>query len=186
MTLQGLAKAFFSAIEKELGPFDEPFQFHVFPFSAGGNLNFFTVGRGKPFVTYVSCDLFEHPEQKRGSLGRYELLAVCDDEKWCNDILSDIGRQGLHEVFLPGDTLDIAALVDPDAALQGVVFEEAFYTTIGRFPKNEKASLLRCIGVTRNELAYARKHGVAALVKRLKAAKIYPGTIVNRDSVDLA
>jgi len=119
-------------------------------------------------------------------LGRYELLAVCDDEKWCNDILSDIGRQGLHEVFLPGDTLDIAALVDPDAALQGVVFEEAFYTTIGRFPKKERASLLRCIGVTRNELEYARKHGVAALVKRLEAAKIYPGTIVNRDSVDLA
>src|SRR6266436_4052886 len=128
MTLQGLAKAFFRTIENEVGPFDKPIQFHPFPFSAGGNLNFLTVGRGKPFVTYVSWDLFGHPELKRGPLGRYELLAVCDDEKWCCDILSNIGRQGLQEIFVPGDTLNLAGWVDPDAALQGIVFEEALYT----------------------------------------------------------
>src|SRR3954468_22638704 len=100
-----LAKSYFRLIEHQFGPFDRPIQFRPFPFDAGGALNFLTVGANtKQFVTYVSWDLFGHPEQKRGSLGRYELLTVCEDEKWCLDILTNVGRQSLKSIFEPRDT----------------------------------------------------------------------------------
>lgn len=132
MSVTQLSKTFFKLIEQRVGPFDRPFQFRVFPFDAGGAVNFMTVGAGqnRPFITYVSWDLFGHEKQKRGSLGRYELLAVCDDEEWCLEVLTKIARQSLTEVFEPGDTLDLAQWVKPDAMLQGVVFEEAFSTKL--------------------------------------------------------
>ena len=84
MSVPQLAKAFFHHIEGQIGPFDRPFQFRVFPFDTGGAVNLLTVGagRGDSFVTYVTWDLFGTEQQKRGSLGRYELIAVCDDDNW--------------------------------------------------------------------------------------------------------
>ena len=185
MSISLLSKEFFRVIDERVGPFDRPFQFRVFPFDAGGALNFLTVGvgRGEPFVIYVTWDLFGHEEQKRGSFGRYELLAICDDEQWCFDVLTKIGRLGLQEIFEPGDTLDIGTWVSAETPIQGVVFEDAFSTEL----KHEHCGLLRCIGVTRPELEFAMRHGVPALVERLKRADIYPCTAIHRrESIELA
>src|SRR4051794_22264043 len=112
MLIEKLAKTFFNILDDEIGPFDRPIQFRPFPFTAGGTLNFLTIGAGRVvFVTYVSWDLFGHPEQKRGQLGRYEFLTVCDHEDWCLDIITKVGRQSLRITFDPGDTLDISAWV---------------------------------------------------------------------------
>lgn len=185
MNVPQLSKEFLRVIEERIGPFDRPFQFRVFPFDAGGALNFLTVGVGRsaPFVTYVSWDLFGHEQQKRGSFGRYELLASCDEEQWCLNVLTKIGRQGLVEVFDPGDTLDIGQWVSPETPIQGVVFEEAFQRELQR----ERCGLLRCIGVTRSELEFAMAHGTLALVQRLQRAGVYPHTIIHRrPTVELA
>ena len=188
MSVSKLSKIFFQLIDERIGPFDRPFQFRPFPFDTGGSLNFLTIGakNGEPFTTYVSWDLFGHEKQKRGKLGRYELLAVCDDENWCVDVLTQIGRQGLNEIIESGDTFDIGPLVKPEMTLQGVIFEEAFRTKLRRWISSEPCGLLRCIGVTRPELEFARKHGVPTLIDKLKRAGLYPKTIVQRkDSVDL-
>lgn len=180
MNLPELARAFFKTIEPQVGPFDRPLQFRPFPFDAGGDLNFLTVGAGRePFVTYVSWDLFGHEKQKRGSLGRYELLAVGNDESWCREVLTRIGRQALEEVLEPGDTLDIGSWGRQDGTLRGVVFETALSLELGEVSR-ERCGLLRCIGVTGEELAFAKAHGVAALTERLRSAGIYPRTDVNR------
>jgi hypothetical protein len=77
--------------------------------------------------------------------------------------------------------------VKPDAALQGVIFEDAFQTKLRCWVLSKPCGLLRCIGVTRPELNFSRKHGVPALIERLKLADIYPKTMVQRQgSVDLA
>ena len=189
MSVSNLSKEFFKLIDERIGPFDRPFQFRPFPFDAGGSLNFLTVGAksGEPFTTYISWDLFGHEKQKHGKLGRYELLAVCDDENWCIDVLTQIGRQGLDAVIESGDTFDIGPLVKPDAALQGVIFEDAFQTKLRCWVLSKPCGLLRCIGVTRPELNFSRKHGVPALIEPLKLADIYPKTMVQRQgSVDLA
>jgi hypothetical protein len=186
MTVPELAKSFFGILDKRIGPFDRPIQFRPFPFDAGGAVNLLTVGAGrKRFVTYVSWDLFGHPQQRRGKLGRYELLTTCNSEEWCLDILTGIGRQSLQEVFDPGDTLDIALWTSPAAALQGVVFEEALHVRLRSGLECVQCGLLRCIGITRSELEFAMSKGTPALVGRLKRASIYPRTITDRESVDL-
>ena len=185
MSLSLLAKEFFRVIDERFGPFDRPFQFQVFPFDARGALNLLTVGvgRSEPFVTYVTWDLFGHEQQKRGSFGRYELLATCDDAQWCSDVLTRIGRLGLAELFEPGDTLDIGQWVNVDAPIQGVLFEEAFRTEL----LGERCGLLRCIGVTRPELQFAIKQGNRALMERLDRAHVYPHTMIHRkESIELA
>jgi hypothetical protein len=182
MDISQLANEFFAVIDKTLGPFDKPLQFRLFPFDAGGNLNILNAGAGtKQFVLYVSWDLYGQEQLKQGSLGRYELLSSCDDENWCVEILTNVGRLCLQEIFDPGDTLDIGPWVGQEAALQGVLFEEAFRTNIG----GQECGLLRCIGVTKQELDFAVKNGVPSLINRLKRAGIYPHTTSNRKSVDL-
>jgi hypothetical protein len=185
MNISELSKEFFRVIDERIGPFDRPFQFRAFPFDAGGALNFLTVSvkQHEPFVTNVSWDLFGHEQQKRGSFGRYELLATCNDEQWCSDVLTNIGRLGFREIFEPGDTLDIGPLVGAEVPIQGVIFENAFSTQV----EQERCGLLRCIGITRPELEFAMRHGVPALVGHLKRADVYPLTAIHRrESVELA
>jgi len=183
MNIPELAKTFFQSLDEEIGPFDRPLQFHPFPFDAGGSLNFLSIGAGKrPFVTYVSWDLFGHPDQRRGDLGRYELITTCDSEDWCLGAVTNIGKQSLQELFSPGDTLDIGAWVGRENALQGVVFEEVFKTKIG----NVQCGLLGCIGITRPELEFAIKEGASSLIERLKRNGIYPHTVSGRKTVNLS
>ena len=186
MSVTTLSKAFFQLIDKSVGPFDRLFAFRPFPFEAGGALNFLTVGAGREqFVTYVSWDLFGHEKLKRGKLGRCELLAVCASEQWCLDVVTNIGRQMLEEVFDPGDTMDISAWGAP-FGLEGIVFEAAFSTQIRNVLRREKCGLLRCIGITQAELEFARSQGAEALVERLKRAGVYPKTVLNRPTIDLS
>jgi hypothetical protein len=183
MNLTKLSKTFFDIIEKRIGPFDRPFQFRPFPFDSGGALNFLTVGAGREkFVTYVSWDLFGHEEQKRGKIGRFELLTSCDTEQWCVDVITNVGRQTLVELFEPGDTMDISAW-GTRFGLDGIIFEEVFCTKIRIGLRHENCGLLRCIGITKSELEFAREHGSQALIECLKRNGIYPTTIPHRPSI---
>jgi len=188
MSISNLSKKFFRLLDEKIGPFDRPFQLRPFPFDVGGSLNFLKISgkNGKGFTTFVSWDLFGHEKQKRGKFGRYELLTDCDDENWCVEVLTQIGRQGLNEIIESGDTFDIGPLVKSDAPIQGVIFEEVLRAKLRRWILSEPCGLLRCIGVTRPELEFAKKHGVPALVEKLKQSGIYPRTISRRkDSVAL-
>ena len=184
VNLPDLAEKFFKSIDKRVGPFDRPFQFRPFPFEAGGSLNFLTVGAGRALVTYVSWDLLGQQRQKRGKMGRYELLATCDSERWCWDVLTNIGRQTLLEVFEPEDSMEISQWGSA-FGLSGVVFEEAFSARIRVGWQREPCGLLRCIGITQAELEFTQKRGAKALMERLKRAGIYPNTLVHRPSVNL-
>jgi hypothetical protein len=113
-------------------------------------------------------------------------MAACDDENWCLEILTRIGRQGLQTVFEPGDTIDIGRWSQGGAALQGVFFEAGLETHIECGEQPERCGLLRCIGVTRPELEFAITHGVTALSHRLRLAGIYPATTAARESIDLS
>jgi hypothetical protein len=187
MYLQHLAKEFFSTLDERIGPFDRPILFRPFPFDVGGSLNFLTVGAGREkVVTYVSWDLFGHNKLKQGKLGRYEFITHCDNEKWCSDIITNIGRQALSEVFDPDDIMDVSPWIgDLQSNLRGVIFEEGFSTQIRMELGREQCGLLRCIGVTTPELNFAREHGVPSLVKALKISNVYPNTILMRSSIEL-
>jgi len=167
--------------EAFVGSIDRDTLMAIVGFDAGGPLNFCTIGheRGDKFVTYVSCELAVRRQQKPSEFGRYELLMTCDDEEWARSLLSDIGRMSLDVAFGDAHTLDIGRWVKPRGPIQGVAFEKFACVEIG----GEKFGILRCIGITRPELKYAQKHGVPALVTRLKEAGAYPNSSVRRHSV---
>jgi hypothetical protein len=170
----------FTPLEATLGPISDGALTPIVGFDAGGPLSFCVFERELAGArTYVSCELAARTEQTPSEFGRYELLATSDDEDWVTATLSDIGRESFDVQFGDGHTLDIGAWVPTDAAVQGIVFEAASSSQID----GVHYDVLRCIGVTRPELEYARGVGVPDLLNALRTAGIYPRTITTRDSV---
>ncbi len=103
----------YAPLKRKGGPLDPMTIFAIIGFDVGGPLNFCTIGRGsgKPFVTYISCELAPRHEQKPSKFGRYELLCTCDDEKWVRKIVTDIGRESLESTFGHNHTMDIGVWV---------------------------------------------------------------------------
>ena len=85
----------------------------------------------------------------------------------------------LDVAFGDGHTLDIGAWVEEPDSLQGITFEEVLVTEIG----GEGYSILRCIGITRDEMEYALEQGSHNLIARLQDAGVYPHTMPQRASV---
>ena len=171
----------FAPLKPLLGPIDRDTIVAIIGFDMGGPLNFCTIdsANGSGCITYVSCELAVREEQQPSKFGRFELLTSCDDEKWVRSIVSDIGRMTLDAAFGHGHTMDIGSWVEPDASLQGVVFEEVCDCQIA----GEVFGVLRVIGITRAELEYAQLHGAASLLQSLRKAGVYPKTLVKRASV---
>ena len=49
-------------------------------------------GRAESSSSPTSLGIYSATSSKRrGNFGRYELLATCDDEQWCRDVLTKIG-----------------------------------------------------------------------------------------------
>ena len=174
-------ESLFSPIEAMIGPIDLETIGAVIGFDMGGPLSFCTIGASNhsSMITYVSCELAVREEQKPSSIGRYELLCTCDDQAWVRTIVSRIGRASLETVFGPNHTLDIGALVGPEDPIQGVLLEQVCTVEIDQ----RQFSILRVIGITRPELEFALKSGIANLRDCLTDAGVYPNTIVNRASV---
>jgi hypothetical protein len=85
----------------------------------------------------------------------------------------------LFPVFGHGHTLDIGVWVKPNDPIQGILLEKACTTQID----GERFGILRCIGITRPEMEYARLNGSARLLNHLKKKDVYPDTTLNRKSV---
>ncbi len=171
----------FAPLEASIGPIDRDTIVAIVGFDAGGPLNFCTIGCGRsgPGITYVSCELAVRDEQIPCEFGRYELLSTCDDEKWVRSIVSDIGRMSWETAFGNGHTMDIGGWVGPGDPVQGVIFEKACRCRID----GVQFGVLRVIGVSRPEMEYAQARGAKALIRKLKAAGIYPSTLIRRSSV---
>jgi Suppressor of fused protein (SUFU) len=171
----------FASIEAEVGPVDPISLVAIVGFDAGGPLTFRTFGAktGDACVTYLSCELAVREDQRPSEFGRYELLATCDDEAWVRSVVSDIGRMTLEAAFGNGHTMDIGAWVEGDDSIQGVVFEKAVSVRID----GESFGVMRVIGVTHDELEFARSFGVDLLIAKLRRARLYPCTRLQRQSV---
>ena len=165
MDHQQFYRQLFAPLEAELGPVDPMTIAPIVGFDAGGPLSFctFRPGSDSRCITYVSCELAIRAEQQPSEFGRYELLATSDDEHWVHSIVSDIGRMTLEGVFGDGHTLDIGPWVEDGDRIQGVVFERAASVQI----EGRSFGILRIVGVTRNELEFARSFGVSVLTSKL-------------------
>ena len=164
----------------ELGPLDASTPPTLEPFDPLEELTLSRFERrdGR-FVTYVSSGLAVRPEQKVSTLGRFELLVSSDDEGWVREVLTDIARMTFDVRIEAGQTFDLSSWAFETDTLQGVVFEEAARVRIDRHP----FGILRVIGVTRRELAYARGGSTHELVDALRKHGVHPRTDRRRRSV---
>lgn len=171
----------FQPLEAEIGPLDRDTIVAVIGFDAGGPLSFCTFGKtlGADFVTYVSCELAVRDDQLPAVFGRYELLTLCNDERWVRCNITALGHASLEMRFGDGHTLDIGAWVEPDETIQGLVFERASASRIG----GKQFGVMRVIGITRPELEFAKHSGVSRLLDVLKEAYVYPRTDTGRESL---
>jgi hypothetical protein len=85
----------------------------------------------------------------------------------------------MHDTLGPGHTIDFGELVDAGEPIQAVVLEDVCAVSID----DQDYGILRCIGITRPELEYARQQSVSSLLERLVEANVYPHTDTRRDSV---
>jgi hypothetical protein len=178
---QRFYRELFAPLEAEIGPIDQNTIFAIIGFDCGGPLSFSTIGadRGEPVITYITCELPVREQQVPSQLGRYELLCSCDDEQWVRSRLTDLGRMSLNTEFGDRHSVDLGVSVGANAPLQGVVFETQAFTIID----DHVYAVFRVIGVTRAEMEFKRTNGFEALIAKLKAAKVYPHTLVSRASV---
>jgi hypothetical protein len=181
MDHDGIYTQLFKAVEAECGPMDDGAMHAIIGFPLGGPLCFHTVGArsGGKFVTYVSCELATYSEQHPAGVGRFELMATCNDEKWVRQNLTAIGNLSLESRLDDQHTIDMGQVVDPGESLQGVFLEAFCSMKVAR----KKVGILRCVGITRDEMEFAQKVGVSKLTQRLKKAGVYPNTDTGRASV---
>ena len=180
MDAQALYRQLYAPLLAELGPLDAATPHALDPFDPLEELTLSRFERRhERFVTYISSGLALRPEQKRSTLGRFELLVTCDDEGWAREVLTDIARMTFDVRFDGGQTFDLSSWAFETDTLQGVIFEQACKVRID----HEAFGVLRCIGVTRRELAYARGHSSQELLAALRRKGVYPRTDRRRRSV---
>jgi hypothetical protein len=181
MDYEPFYKDLFKPVVKQFGPLDRNSIMAIIGFDLGGPLNFSTVGREKKkaLITYISCELAVREDQRTGRIGPYELMTHCDDEQWVRSVISSVGRMTLDELFESAHTLDIGGWVKKSAPLQGIFFEEFACVRI----KGKKHGILRCMGITRDEMEFAQSEGLGPLLMRLMKAGVYPNTMTRRKSV---
>jgi hypothetical protein len=138
-------------------------------------------------MTYVTAELTgDDVGQKPNSLGNYELMICAEKE---NDLavglISKLARYTCDAKLEAGQTMDIGAYFK-DASLRALLFahpddEPLYFDFLG-----QRYGLLLCIGITADELAFARLHGSAWLLESLKRHSVFPFTIPDRPSVPLS
>ncbi len=175
--------ALFSPLTTTIGPIDKQTIFHIMGFDGGGPVNLSTIGvdAGLHPVTYVTCELATRSEQVPAAKGgyRYELLASSDDQQWVGATLTGLGNMSLEVALGHGHTVDLGLNDSGGPAIQGVLLQEECRSMFN----GTQYGVLRCVGITRREMDFARAESSASLVVRLKAGGVWPHTTLTRRSV---
>jgi Suppressor of fused protein (SUFU) len=171
-----------SALEAILGKPDGMVYHAVIPFSLGGEADVVAFPSYRNGIAFVTAELTgEDVGQIQNELGNYELM-ICAKEKnnWAPRFISKLSRYTCEAELKVGDTMDTPLF--KDSKIEAMLFcspdepadhFEFMDTTFG---------LLLCIGITKEELNFARACGSSVLLQTLKDARVFPFTDLRRDS----
>ncbi len=195
-----------AAVERICGPMDEVVGHAIIPYAMGGGVDMYYFSKAMPGTVLVTMELIE-PDgtgPKPNRLGTYELVAatrhprtlqankaiVPDDtgknpfatiERHLCGILTMVGRYSTMAVLQPGET---AELPNDDGDYDTCILFDEFDTHGVPFEiAGRPHGLLLVMEVHRSEMEYAREQGSAALIKKLKKAKVYPYSDLDRPPV---
>jgi hypothetical protein len=161
--------------------------FHaVIPFQLGGSADVLMFPDFVSGATYVTAEMTgEDVGQRPNSLGNYELMiCVQQDLQKAADLISKLARYTCDAKLEAGQTMDLGTFFG-DSSIRALLFthpreQKAQFNVLGK-----NCGLLLCVGITSDELAFARSHGTDKLLSLLEKHGVFPYTTPNRASVPL-
>lgn len=182
-------KARESALADLLGaPADTVFH-AVIPFEfrdTGGSADVVPFPYFVPGMTYVTCELTgADVEQLPSSLGQYELMICTRDElPAAADFIARLACYTCDAVIEAGETMDIGEFFQ-DKSLRAMLFANPIEPNATFRVLDQDCGLLLCVGITEEELAFAKAHGRDKLLALLKEHNVFPYTQPDRPSIPL-
>jgi hypothetical protein len=185
-------------MEEMLGKEHDMVMHAIIPYAVGGGLDLYYYPNGLPGTAIATKELSDQPGEGSSNdvYQCYELvmftrhpidLDAARDENTAfgrshgviNAILNRIAPYSAEATLNPNETCEFPAGM-PTVGGRCLIFDG--YPS---YPDDEPAEfgLLAIIEIFRSEMAYARKHGGAKLLKRLKAKGHYPYTDMEREAV---
>lgn len=195
------------ALEKILGPMENPVGHAVIPFFLGGGLDlYYFCSSYVPGTVIASMELINSDGSgpKRNRLGTFELV-MCTRHRFQTDPSTDtvsVRSRGSRDDLIrnriwvnmttvaqyvqtnkiePGDTCEIPYESTDDRRY--IVVDEFDTHRIPFLIEGKRYGLLLCIEVHESEMEFARQQGTKALFKRMKEADVYPYSDLDRDPV---
>ena len=159
-----------------------PFEFR----DKGGSADVVPFPSHVPGMTYVTAELTgTEVGQQETSLGHYELM-ICarQDLAKAADLISRLACYTCDAKVEAGQTMDIAEFFG-DSTIRALLFANPSEQPVHFDFLGQRYGLLLCIGITAEELAFAREHNSKELLTLLKQHKIFPYTIPDRPSVPI-
>ena len=159
-----------------------PFQFR----NAGGSADVVLFPNYTPGATYVTAELTgANVGQLPNSLGHYELM-ICTRQELptAANFISRLACYTCDAQLEAAQTMDIGEFFG-DSTLRAMLFthpgDQPFHFEF----RGHRYGLLLCVGITAEELAFARAKRTGKLLALLKQHEVFPYTIPDRQSVPL-
>lgn len=174
------------ALASVLGKPEDTVYHAVIPFGLGGSADVVSFPNYLSGNTYVTSELTGVDiGQQPNSLGHYELM-ICTREPMATaaDFVSRLARHTCDAVIEAGHTMDIGEFFK-DSTLRAMLFTHPGEQPVVFNFNGQLYNLLLCVGITSEELAYARSRGSNQLLQVLKEHDVFPYTTPNRPPVPL-
>lgn len=149
-------------------------------FEVGGGADVYVYKNHIDGVVYLTSDL-TGKKQAKNSIGNYELM-ICHPEmkSWGANLVSKLSYFTLETSLNSGETMDLGGnfAVD-DSEIKALIFSKyAEFKVYGK-----KFGILLMVGITEDEVEWAKENGGENLIKKLKEAGVYPVTDFKRKSI---
>jgi len=198
-----------TALEEILGPMDSMVGHSLIPFDIGGALDMYYFSSCMPGTVFCSMELIdpggEGPMPSR--IGTYELISCTKhkntsttkepfeerkkrieegritpfekiNQRICGN-MTMVSRYSFEAILNPGETCELPT----EDEIICVIFDKFGSDGVPFKVKGKQHGLLLCIEIFRSEMEYAMKHSSGELLAKLKKAKAYPYSDLDREPV---
>lgn len=149
-------------------------------FDIGGGADVYIYKNHIDGEVYLTTDLIGK-KQAKNSIGNYELM-ICHSDKqdWGSNLISKLSYYTLDASLNSGETMNLGGnFVLENSDIKALIFSK--YTDFK--VKGKKYGILLIVGITSDELEWAKENGGENLIIKLKVAGVYPKTDFNRKSI---
>ena len=130
-------------------------------------------------IVYITGDLIGK-KQGNSDAGNYEFMICHSNENtWGPNLINTLAYYTLTSSINSGETMDLGPFAEEENTIKAIIFDKYSEFKI-RF---QKYGLMLIIGITEDELEWAKKNGGKELIKELKEKKTYPITDLKRKSI---